>query len=89
LVGVKDVLPDVKQSVSVSEGKHNEGRVDAEDALDVLLVLLDVVGVDWSIGGITDVAFPVDQVRLVFFAYDHGIGETHLLNVGQGGCNCQ
>jgi hypothetical protein len=53
-------LPYVEKSVSVSKSENDEGRVDAEDTLDVLLILFDVVSMKWAVGTVTDVAFPIE-----------------------------
>ncbi len=60
LIGIENVLPDVEEGVGVSEGKDNEGGVDAEDALDILLLLLDEVGVQGTVLRGAHIAFPVD-----------------------------
>ena len=60
-------------------------RVDCEHALDVFGFLLDVVGVEGTIGRVADIAFPVEKVRLVILTNDHRVGQTHLLDVGERG----
>ena len=83
LVGIEDILPDVLKGVGVPECEDDEGGVDAEDALDVFGLFLDVVGVEGSVGGIADDALPVDEVELVLAADDHGVAEEHLVDVGE------
>lgn len=83
LVGIEDILPHVQESVGVSESEDDEGRVDAEDTLDVFLILFDVVGVERAVSTVTYVAFPVKEVALIVPSDDHGVGQEHLLHVGE------
>ncbi len=56
LAGVKDILPDIEGSVGVSEGQNDELLIDAHDALDIHLGLLDVMCVDWTIAVVAHLA---------------------------------
>jgi len=77
-------LPDIQQGVGISESKNDESRIDSQDALDIFGWFFDIVGVDGFVGSITDVAFPVNKVLLIVFADYHGVGEKHLIDVGEG-----
>ena len=83
LVGIENVLPDIEQSVSVSEGKDNEGRVYTEDAFHIFCFLLDVVAVEWLVFRGADIAVPVDEVLFIVPTNDHRVSEEHLLDIGQ------
>lgn len=83
LVGIENVLPDIEQSVSVSEGKDNEGRVYTEDAFHIFCFLLDVVAVEWLVFRGADIAVPVDEVLFIVSTNDHRVSEEHLLDIGQ------
>ena len=84
LVGVEDVLPDVEEGVGVSEGQGVELGVAGQHALDVLAFLFDVVGVEGSVRLLAHVTLPVDKVELVVPTDYHGVGQQHLLGVGEG-----
>jgi hypothetical protein len=60
LVCIKNILPHVEKGVGVSKSENDEGGVDAEDTLDVLLTLFDVVSVKRAVGTVTYVAFPIE-----------------------------
>lgn len=83
LVGIKDVLPNIEQSVGVSESEDNKCRVYTEDTLYILFVLLDVMAVDRLVFWSADIALPVDEVLLIVSANDHRVSEEHLLDVGK------
>ena len=82
MVSIEDILPDVEESVGVSEGKNNEGGIDTEYTFDIFLFLFDVVDMERPVGLIADVAFPVDDVKLVISSYDHGVGKEHSFYIG-------
>ena len=82
LDGVKDILPDIEGSVGVSEGQNDELLIDAHDALDIHLGLLDVMCVDWTIAVVAHLAVP--EGELVIPTDDEGVGECHLVVVREG-----
>ena len=88
MVGIENILPDISEGVGVPEGQYVEGRVGSQYTLDILSLLLDVVSMEGSVGLITDVTIPIDQVESVLPTDDHGVREQHLLNMGkcQYGC---
>ena len=82
LIGIEDILPDIKESVGVSEGKDNKGGVDTEYAFDIFLLLFDVVDMKRPVAFFADVTFPVDDVKLVVSSDDHGVGKEHSFYIG-------
>lgn len=74
-------MPNVEGGVGVPEGEDHEFGVDADDALDVLSLFLDGVGVDRFIGGVAHFAFPVEEVTVVVSSHDQGVGQSHLVLV--------
>lgn len=79
---IEDILPHIQQCVGVPEGQHHEIGVDAQDALDVDDGLLDDVGVQGTVGLVADFAGP--QLEVVVVADDQGVGQGHLVGVGEG-----
>lgn len=57
---IKDVLPNVKGCVGVSESEGNEGRVNTDDALDVDSLLLDDMSMEGFVGRIAHFAGPLN-----------------------------
>jgi hypothetical protein len=74
-------LPNIKKSVGISESKYDKGGVDAEYTLDILCLLLNVMRMKRAILGSTDIALPIEEIRLIFLANNHGIGKKHLFDV--------
>jgi len=74
-------LPNIKKSVGISESKYDKGRVDAEYTLDILCLLLNVMRTKRAILGFTDIALPIDKVRMIILANNHGIGKKHLFDI--------
>lgn len=77
-------MPNVEGSVGVPEGEDHEFGVNADDALDVLGLFLDGVGVDGLVGRAAHFAFPVEEVTVVISSDDQGVGEGHLVLVRDG-----
>lgn len=80
---VKNVLPDIEGSVSVSEGENDEGRIDADNAFNVNSFFLDNVGVNWFVGAVAHFADPVHKIGLVVSTNDQRIGKGHLIFIGK------
>jgi hypothetical protein len=89
LVGVENILPHVEDGVGVPEGQNDESRIHTQNALDVFLVLLNVVSVERFVWRVTDVAIPVEEVWMVIPTHNHGVGEEHLFHIGEGEGQCQ
>lgn len=84
LISIKNVLPNVKEGVSVPEGEDDEGGVDAQNAFDVFFFLFDEMGVKGSVGWLAHIALPIQEIGHVVSADNHGVGQKHLLYVGEG-----
>jgi hypothetical protein len=80
LEGPEDILPDVLEVGSVSEGKDRVFLVHGEDALDLDCLLFDYVGVDGFVGLIASHAGPGQGVLVS--AHLQGVEDGDLLLVG-------
>jgi len=78
---IENVLPDVQCSIGVAEGKHHKFWIDAQDALDINLGLLDVVRVNGSICLGADSAIP--KGKFLSATDDQRVRQDHLIEVGE------
>lgn len=74
-------MPNILGSVGVSESKDDKLGVDTDDALDVLGLFLDGVGVDWLVGRVADFALPVEKIGVIVSSYDERVSEGDLVLV--------
>jgi len=75
LVCIENVLPNIEQSICVSESEDDKGWIDTQDTFYVFNILFNVVCVKGSICAVTYIAFPVYQVRVIVFSDNHGVSE--------------
>ena len=80
---VKNVLPDIEGSVSVSEGESDESRIDADNAFNVNSFFLDNMRVNWFVGAVAHFTDPVHKIGLVVSTNDQRIGKGHLIFIGK------
>ena len=74
-------MPYIEKSVGISESEYDKGRVDTKYTLDIFGFLLNVMRMKRTIFGFTNIAFPIDKIRMIILANNHGIGKKHLFDV--------
>ena len=81
LEGIEDVLPEIQSVGSVSESKDDILRVNTEDALDLGLLVVNVMGMDGFVGVIASCTNP--KFEIFGSANNQRVGKDHLVVPGQ------